>query len=74
METIGQAVARGFKRQYYKKGKWDFMEGFEIQPQFLYLILRQLRSKVLIDALMGNDSWTRRVVRLKKKKKTERVR
>lgn len=64
--TYGQIVAKRYRRQYYdgRKKKWDtFPSWGEQQPEQVYTILRELKSKAAIEALL-NVSWTRRLPKL----------
>lgn len=57
--TIGQKAAVDFKRQYCIDGKWYEFTNWDIQPKEIYVILKELKSKEAVMALMGNDSWIR---------------
>lgn len=59
--TIGNFVAAKFKKQYFRYISWDRFDSWDIQPEDVYLILKQLRTKKAINALMGNNSWTKRL-------------
>jgi len=60
--TVGEVVATRYRRQYWsKKYGWRIFEGWQIQPEQIYLILLELKSKAAVDALMGSDSWTKRI-------------
>lgn len=58
---LGEIVANEYRKQYFKRktGSWLNFTNWEIQPEQIDLILRELESKEAIDALMGNDSWTK---------------
>lgn len=61
--TYGEIVAKRYKKQYCKRKDWTEMDDWEIKPKQVHLILLELKSKEAIDALLGNDSWTRRLPR-----------
>lgn len=69
----GPIVAEKFKRQYIEKKKgakkvgWKTYESWEIQPEQIYLICKELKSKEAIEALL-NCSWTKRLPKSKVKK------
>lgn len=65
--TLGQKVAARYKGQYCKRGDWKEYEDWETQPRSMYLILIELKTKRAIDALLGNDSWTRFILRQEKR-------
>lgn len=62
----GPIVAEKFKKQYFKKGKWEIMPGFwPIQPEQLHKVVKELSSKESIEIVL-NKSWTRRLPKPKK--------
>lgn len=59
----GPIVAKRWKRQYFKRitkreKAWAEYFNWEIQPSEIYTILLELKSKAVIEALIG-PSWTR---------------
>lgn len=56
--SYGQQVAKRWKRQYCKRGKWTKYADWHTQPESLYVILQELKSKTAIEALL-NKSWCR---------------
>ena len=62
-----QQIARRYKSQYCKYGKWRVYEDWQIQPEDIYLIMKQLRNFRSIDALVCNGSWTKHARRLHRK-------
>lgn len=60
--TYGKLVAERYKKQYCKRGKWKTYDEWDIQPERVYIILRELRTKKAIEALL-NPSWTRQLDR-----------
>jgi hypothetical protein len=63
----GPIVAKRWKKQYYKRNTWNIIGGFEPQPQEIYIILLELKSKTAINALVG-PSWTKRLPVAKKRR------
>lgn len=64
--TYGQIVAKRFKKKYFtKKNGWQTFETWTIQPEAIYLILTELKTKRAIEALV-DKSWTKRLPRQKK--------
>lgn len=58
---IGPYVANKYRRQYCKYNKWKTFQDWRLQPEQTYLILCELMTKAAVDALLGNDSWTKRI-------------
>ncbi len=63
----GLIVAERYRKQYFKRNKWNTFVDWEIQPEQVHLILCELKSKEAINALIGNESWTKRLDRKKRK-------
>jgi hypothetical protein len=60
--TYGQIVAKDWKKQYCKRGKWLAYADWPIQPEAYYRIIRELKSIEAIQALL-NSSWVRHLKR-----------
>lgn len=60
-KTIGQIVAARFRKQYFCNRKWLEFDQWYLQPEQMYTILLELRSKEAVDTLLGTSSWTRRL-------------
>lgn len=65
----GPIVAKRWKKQYYIRGKWTEIPGPDPSPKQIYLILKELTSHKAIEALVGNDSWTKDLLEVKRKAK-----
>lgn len=60
--TKGKIVAARYKKQYFRKRTgWTTYSFWDMQPEQIHLILLELKSKAAIDALIGNDSWSKRL-------------
>lgn len=56
----GPIVAKRWRRQYFKRGKWPSYDDWDVQPEDVYAILLELRSKRAIQGLVGK-SWVNRL-------------
>lgn len=56
--TIGQKVAKRYKAQYFdeKTKCWATFENWEIQPEQVYIVLRELQTEKAVAALV-DKSW-----------------
>lgn len=61
--TYGKIVAKRWKKQYYdgRKKEWKTYPSWaNQQPESVYIVLLEIRSKAAITALI-NASWARRL-------------
>jgi hypothetical protein len=54
----GPLVAKKYKKQYFKRGKWSIYDDWDTQPEQLHLVVSELTSKAAIEVLL-DKSWTR---------------
>lgn len=55
--TVGQRVAKAWKRQYHDKSKgWAFYPDWEIQAEEIYTILLELKTEKAVTSLV-DKGW-----------------
>lgn len=63
----GPIVAKRYKNEYFKRGIWFEFKYCNLQPEQIYIILKELKTKEAIEVLVHNR-WTRRLPKKKRVK------